>query len=161
MSNDRPGINEIMKYVVLAGILIYVILLMIFASGSKHPFSEVADKVEQSLDTSNLVKRDGQAFKRYFGLNSADYEGVLLYSSESAMSAEEVLVVKVKTDKQVQEVSDAIDKHLAEKKEVYDGYAPEEVKLIEDAQRSVRGNYIFLAVAPKAQEYQEIFNRSL
>ncbi|MFR6259131.1 MAG: DUF4358 domain-containing protein, partial [Anaerovoracaceae bacterium] len=60
-----------------------------------------------------------------------------------------------------QEVSDAIDKHLAEKKEVYDGYAPEEVKLIEDAQRSVRGNYIFLAVAPKAQEYQEIFNRSL
>ena len=134
---------------------------MVYTSGSNRPFAEVAKEVEQALDTANLTKMDGQALKRYYGLNSADYEGVLLYSSESAMSAEEVLVIKVKENDQVQDVSDAIDEYLAEKKNEFEGYVPEEVKLLDDAQRSVRGNYVFLAVAPKAQEYKEAFNKSL
>ncbi|MBC5690204.1 DUF4358 domain-containing protein [Mediterraneibacter sp. NSJ-55] len=161
MRTDRPGINQVMKYIVLVIILLYIALLMVYTSGSNRPFAEVAKEVEQALDTANLTKMDGQALKRYYGLNSADYEGVLLYSSESAMSAEEVLVIKVKENDQVQDVSDAIDEYLAEKKNEFEGYVPEEVKLLDDAQRSVRGNYVFLAVAPKAQEYKEAFNKSL
>ena len=161
MRTDRPGINQVMKYIVLAVILVYIVLLMVYTSGSNRPFEEVAKEVEQSLDTANLTKMDGQDLKRYYGLNSADYEGVLLYSSESAMSAEEVLVIKVKENDQVQDVSDAIDEYLAVKKKEFDGYVPEEVKLLDDAQRSVRGNYVFLAIAPKAQEYKEAFNKSL
>ena len=53
------------------------------------------------------------------------------------------------------------DEYLAAKKKEFDGYVPEEVKLLDDAQRSVRGNYVFLAIAPKAQEYKEAFNKSL
>ncbi|MCU6746443.1 MULTISPECIES: DUF4358 domain-containing protein [Lachnospiraceae] len=161
MSKNRPGIYEIMKYVVLAVIIIYIVLLMLYTSGSNQPFEKVAAEVERSLDTSNLVQMDGQALKRYYGLNSADYEGVLFYSSESAMSAEEVLIVKVKEDKQVQEVSAAIDEYIETKKNEFEGYVPEEVKLLEDAQRGVRGKYVFMAVAPKAQKYKEVFDKSL
>ena len=37
MSKNRPGIYEIMKYVVLAVIIIYIVLLMLYTSGSNQP----------------------------------------------------------------------------------------------------------------------------
>ena len=151
----------IFKYITVVLIIVYVIWLMIYASGSTKPFEDVARAVESSLDKENLVKMDTQEFKRYYGLNSADYQGVLYYSSEFSISAEEVLLVEVKSDKQVQEVRDAIERRLASRKNDFDGYAPKEVQLLDAAQLKVRGRYVFLAVAPKAETYSSAFAESL
>lgn len=153
--------TEIFKYITVAAIIVYVVLMMIFASGSTKAFSEVAKGVEASLDTKNLEKQDSQALKRYYGLNSADYDGVLFYSASSSMSAEEVLMIKVKNDDQIQGVRDAINTRIANRKNDFDGYAPKQVQLLDSAQLKVRGDYIFLAVAPKADEYLSAFSKSL
>ena len=153
--------SRVMKYVVLGLLIAFVVLLMIYASGSSRPFEEVEDAVSSSLDKSNLVRKDGAAFKREFGLSEADYAGVMYYASEFSISAEEVLVILVKDESQVQEVMGAIDRHVEARKNDFDGYAPEEVKLLEDAKQSVRGRYIFFAAAPKAEEYLEAFSSSL
>lgn len=154
-------IARVMKYVVLVLTIAFVVVLMIYASGSSRPFEEVEDAVSRSLDKSNLTLQDGAAFKREFGLSKADYAGVMYYASEFSISAEEVLVVLVKDESQVQEVTEAIDKQVEARKNDFDGYAPEEVKLLEDAKQSVRGRYIFFAAAPKAEEYLEAFSSSL
>ena len=154
-------ITRVMKYVVFALIIVFVAVLMIYASGSSRPFKEVEDAVSGSLDKSNLTLQDGTAFKREFGLNEADYAGVMYYASEFSISAEEVLVILVKDESQVQEVTEAIDKQTEARKNDFDGYAPEEVKLLEDAKQSVRGRYIFFAAAPEAEEYLEAFSNSL
>ena len=154
-------IARVMKYVVLVLTIAFVVVLMIYASGSSRPFKEVEDAVSRSLDKSNLTLQDGAAFKREFGLSEADYAGVMYYASEFSISAEEVLVVLVKDESQVQEVTEAIDKQTEARKNDFDGYAPEEVKLLEDAKQSVRGRYIFFAAAPKAEEYLEAFGSSL
>ena len=154
-------IARVMKYVVLVLTIAFVAVLMIYASGSSRPFEEVEDAVSRSLDKSNLTLQDGAAFKREFGLSEADYAGVMYYASEFSISAEEVLVVLVKDESQVQEVTEAIDKQVEARKNDFDGYAPEEAKLLEDAKQSVRGRYIFFAAAPKAEEYLEAFSSSL
>ena len=161
MRTDGFGIARVMKYVVLVLIAAFVAVLMIYASGSSRPFEEVEDAVSRSLDKSNLTLQDGAAFKRKFGLSEADYAGVMYYASEFGISAEEVLVVLVKEESQVQEVTEAIDRQVEARKNDFDGYAPEEVKLLEDAKQSVRGRYIFFAAAPKAEEYLEAFSDSL
>ena len=161
MRTDGFGIARVMKYVVLVLIAAFVAVLMIYASGSSRPFEEVEDAVSRSLDKSNLTLQDGAAFKRKFRLSEADYAGVMYYASEFSISAEEVLVVLVKEESQVQEVTEAIDRQVEARKNDFDGYAPEEVKLLEDAKQSVRGRYIFFAAAPKAEEYLEAFSDSL
>ena len=161
MRTDGFGIARVMKYVVLVLIAAFVAVLMIYASGSSRPFEEVEDAVSRSLDKSNLTLQDGAAFKRKFGLSEADYAGVMYYASEFSISAEEVLVVLVKEESQVQEVTEAIDRQVEARKNDFDGYAPEEVKLLEDAKQSVRGRYIFFAAAPKAEEYLKAFSDSL
>lgn len=161
MSEKRLSMPEIMKYVTLGLIVAFVVLLMINMSGSNAPFADVAKAVEQSLDQSNLTKQGDQMLKRSFGLNSADYEGVMYYSSEFNMSAEEVLLIKVKDEGQVRAAADAIESRIAARKEAFDGYVPEEVKLLDDAKLSIRGKYIFFAVAPKADTYLSVFSQSL
>ena len=161
MKSGRPGIARFMKYVILILIMAFVVLLLLYASGSSRPFNEVERAVSSSLDKSNLTRQDGTAFKRRFGLSEADYAGVMYYASEFSISAEEVLLIQVKDESQVQEVTAAIEKQVEARKNDFDGYAPEEVKLLEDAKQSVRGRYIFFAAAPKAEEYLEVFSSSL
>lgn len=161
MRNGKAGTSRVMKYIVFALILVFVAALLLRMSGSSKSFGEVEEAVRGALDTSNLKEQDSSMFKRNFGLNAADYEGVMYYSSEFSISAEEVLLVKVKSDDQVQQVSDAIDKRIASRKNDFEGYAPEEVKLLEDSVKSVRGKYIFFAAAPEAEEYLSAFSSSL
>ena len=77
------------------------------------------------------------------------------------ISAEEVLLIEVKSEKQVQEVRDAINERLESRKDAFEEYDSEQVKLLEDAQLLVRGKYIFMAVSPDAEVYATIFTKSL
>ena len=151
----------ILKFAAAFLILVYIVLLLIYASGSTKPFEEVAQAVEGRLDTEVLVKQDAQALKRYYGLNGADYEGVLFYSAEFSISAEEVLLIEVRSEQQVQEVRDAIEDRLESRKHTFEGYAPEQAQLITQAQLQVRGRFVFLAVSAEAENYVSAFANGL
>ena len=151
MTEKRQRMISAMKYILLVIIVGYLVILMLYASGSKRTFSEVSKAVSSVLDSKELVQMDDQMLKRNYGLNSADYKGVLYYSSPSSISAAEVLVIQVKNDAQ----------RKAQRIEDFDSYLPEQVKLLEDSQESIRGRYIFFAVSSKASEYRSAFDKSL
>lgn len=161
MTAGRPKIAYIMKYVVLALIVVFVVMLMLNMSGSSRPFEDVEKDVESALNTEELTKQEDSQFKRNFGLTAADYSGVMYYASGVSMSADEVLLIKVKSDDQVQEVTAAVEERIASRKNDFEGYAPEEAKLLDNAVQSVRGRYIFYAVSADAQRYLEVFRDSL
>lgn len=157
----KLGKTTWIKYALGAAIVVYVAILLIFTSGSTKSFSAVAKKVEASLDTEHMKKAGVQGLKRYYGLNSADYDGVMLYTAESSMSAQEILLVKAKSNEQAEEVKAAVEQRRANRKNDFEGYAPKEVQLLEEAQISVRGKFVFYAVSPKAETYKSVFSKSL
>ena len=161
MTKERFAKGGIIKYVVLVLIVIFIVILMLYTSGSSKPFEEIRQSVASVLDKSNLKEKDEASFKRNTGLNAADYSGVMYYASESNLSAEEVLLIRVRSGSQIQEVRETLEARIDSCISDFDGYVPEEVKLLEEAVLNVRGNYIFFAVAPKAGEYLEAFRNSL
>lgn len=154
-------VPTVAKYIILLLTAGYVALLMLFISGSRKPFDEVSSAVREAVGTETLTEQTGQALKRSYGLNSSDYDGVLYFTSASSISAEEVLLVRVKDSSQIQQVTDAIEEHTQNRLGDFEGYAPEQVKILEDARQSVRGNYIFFAVSENADQYIEAFADSL
>lgn len=156
-----PGLTEIAKYLVVAVIIAYIVLLMVYTSGSTKSFDTIKQAVEASLDTTGMKKTDGQGFKRYYGLTAADYDGVMFYTSESSMSAEEILLIKVKDEGQMKRVRETVEKRVANRKNEFEGYAPKQVQLLENAQLTVRGEFLFLAVTLNAETYKETFAKSL
>ena len=130
MTEKRQRMISAMKYILLVIIVGYLVILMLYASGSKRTFSEVSKAVSSVLDSKELVQMDDQMLKRNYGLNSADYKGVLYYSSPSSISAAEVLVIQVKNDAQIENVTNAIAQRKEQRIEDFDSYLPEQVKLL-------------------------------
>ena len=62
---------------------------------------------------------------------------------------------------QIQRITDALDERVNERMDAFEGYAPDQVRLLEDAQQSVRGKYVFFAVSSQATEYRNAFDTSL
>lgn len=159
--HSHAGLFGLMKYAAAVLIIVYIVFLLFQTSVSSRSFDTVASAVKDSLASSNLAERDGQRFKRNFGLNSADFDGVLYYSSESVMSAEEVLLVKVKSASQIRAVTEAIEERIAARTDAFEEYAPDQAKILEDAQLSVRGRFVFYAASPDGAKYREVFDSSL
>lgn len=158
-----PGLTvaQICKYILTLMIIAFIVLMMIFTGGSMKSFEEVAGVVEEKIDTDKLVKQDGQALKRYYGLNSADYENVMLYLSEFSISSEEVLMIKVKSEQQLQQVRDAVERRREQRIDAFSGYAPEQVQLLEDSRLIVRGKWLLFVVSSDADTYVSAFDRGL
>ena len=64
MQTKRTMVPQIMKYVSLAVILAYIVVLMVYASGSSKPFEEVEASLSSALDGSGLTEMDSQMLKR-------------------------------------------------------------------------------------------------
>ena len=74
MTEKRQRMISAMKYILLVIIVGYLVILMLYASGSKRAFSEVSKALSSVLDSKELVQMDDQMLKRNYGLNSADYK---------------------------------------------------------------------------------------
>ena len=83
------GSTVVWKYIFAGCIIIYTALVFVYMSGSNRPFKEVKQAVERKIDTEHMKDVSSQGLKRYYGLNGADYDGVMMYVSTSSMSAEE------------------------------------------------------------------------
>lgn len=161
MKHVGQYVFTVAKYVVLMLTAGYIALLLLFAGVSRKSFDEVSAAVSSAVDTNNLSGQDSQALKRNFGLNSSEYSGVLYYVSASGISAEEVLLIQVADSSQISQVTDALEEHVESRQQIFEGYAPEQARLLESARQSVRGSYIFFAVSENADRYMEAFAGSL
>mgnify|MGYP000271909084 CR=1 FL=1 len=60
MTEKRQRMISAMKYILLVIIVGYLVILMLYASGSKRTFSEVSKAVSSVLDSKELVQMDAQ-----------------------------------------------------------------------------------------------------
>lgn len=158
---DLSGVCNIGKFVVAALIVIYVACLFIFTSGSSKSFEEVAGPVDGMINKSRMVKATDRDVKKFYGLNTSDYEGVMCYISKNTLSAEEVLVLKVKDEDQIKDVKDAVNMRLEKRKSDFKGYAPDEEMAVDNAVFSIRGKFVFLSIGPDSDKQKEIFYSEL
>ena len=149
------------KYVIFILTAGYIVWLMLFIGESKVSIEKVSGAVDQAVDKGRLAEQSGLMLKRNFGLNSSDYAGVSYYASESGISAEEVLLICVESDSQIRQVTDAMEARVEKQIGDFEGKAPDQVKLLEEARQTVKGRYIFFSVSSESGRYHQAFADSL
>lgn len=157
------------KIQIIGAIRIVMVLLLIgfiisLQSGDKISDANI-DDVEQAviaqLDMSAVQKSTNINLKKFYGLNAADYEGVVFYSPVTNMDAEELLIVKLKDTSQAEAVETAINKRLETQMNTFEGYGVEQYALLENHVLDVRGNYILYVVHTDAAKADQVFRDSL
>lgn len=157
------GPFTIVKFILIACLLAFVFFTVASDPISDTPIEEVSQAVIEAMggDVETMKEEDGRAFKRDFGLSANDYEGVVYYAPASNMEATEILVVKLSDTAQQQELRDAVETRVSQQLNTFEGYAPEQAGLMQDAVVDVRGNYVLYAVGSNAQAARSAFAKSL
>lgn len=121
----------------------------------------VAAAVTEAVDTQTMQEADAQKIKRLYGLDPADYAGVVLYYPVTNMDAEELLLVQLFQVSQQETVKAAIQTRLETQKTSFDGYGAEQTALLGESVLEVRGNYILFVVHKDAEQARSAFLRAL
>lgn len=172
MGGEYAGRGRVMRDYLMKGIgfvkYILLILLAVFIVGlmrgdkiSNAKIEDVAEKVTKAVDMTDLSAADNRTVRRLYGINVNDYEGVSLYVSDSNMKVEEVLIVKLRDVSQADGVETAVRERVDTQLQSFEGYGPEQCKLLNDHVLDTEGNYILFIVNQKAQAADQAFQKSL
>lgn len=160
MENLKKGI-EYVKYILLVLLLVFITSLLRNGEISNAKIEKVDAAVTEALEMEGLSTADNRMIKRLYGINVNDYEDVILYVSGSNMEVEEVLIVKLRDTAQADAIEAAINKRLETQLKSFEGYGPEQCKLLEDHVLDIQGNYILFVVNKDAASVDKAFQKSL
>ena len=152
---------EAVKWVSL--VLLVVFLFAISASGreSATDFETMKAAVTGAAELTEVQEGDNQMVKRLYGLDPAEYDGVLLYYPTTNMGAQELLLVKLKDVSQQEAVAAAVENRVTTQKNSFEGYGVEQFDMLERSITEVRGNYVLLIVAKDPDPVRAAFLAAL
>lgn len=142
-------------------LLVFIILLQVGNKNSNSTLNAVTDSVIKAIKVEGMEESSNRMFKKFYGLNASDYEGVTLYAPVTNMNAEELLIIKLKDRSQAESVTEAINSRLETQKSSFEGYGIEQFDLLENHILDVQGNFILYIVHPDAAKADQAFCSSL
>ena len=157
----RANILQLASIIMVAALIAVIISLSSGAAESKKEMNEVAPALVRLFSNDKSAESNDSTFKKYYGLNAADYDAVVLYFPLTNMDAEEMLIVKLKDTSQAEAVRAAMEKRQQTQIGIYEGYAPEQLSLCENGIIDVQGNYVLYVVHPDASKIDEAFRAGL
>ena len=153
-----------MKYAALqAAKLLLLAVLAVLLWGILHAdpqqadFSVLRGQAEQAMDTTGMRQADAQLVRRLYGLNGGELAGWALWTSEDNMAVEELLLAECVSEAQAEQVREALEARRSTQIQNFEGYGPEQVRLLEDSIMEVRGVYVLFVVSEQAREVKDAF----
>lgn len=149
------------RYGMLMLLVVFIVALLGADKTSETKIETVEKAVEKEVPLTGMHSVQSQMVKRLYGLNVNDYEGVVLYISDSNMGAEELLIVKLADTSQAEAVESAIQTRIENQENSFEGYGVEQYQLLQEHVLDVEGNYVFFMVHKEAQKAQKAFLNNL
>lgn len=149
------------RYGMLVLLVVFIVALLGADKTSEAKIEAVEKAVEKEVPLTGMHGVQSQMVKRLYGLNVNDYEGVVLYISDSNMGAEELLIVKLADTSQAEAVESAVQTRIENQENSFEGYGVAQYQLLQEHVLDVEGNYVFFMVHKDAQKAQKAFLNSL
>ena len=150
-----------LKIIALVLMVIFIISEYSFDRESKAAFEDVSKAVSERFSQKNVITGDNQMIKRLYGIDPNEYSDVLLYYPSTNMGSEELLLVKLNNLSQQETVKKAMEARVDSQKNVFEGYAPDQVAMLEKAKVDVEGNYILMVSAENPDEIVSDFLKAI
>ena len=157
----RAFLLRIISILMVLALLVVIIVYLTRSSGSRRSAEEVAAQITGLFENERSSLSQERMFKKHYGFNARDYDGVILYSPISNMDAEELLLVKLKSEEQADELVASVEKRLESQMNIYEGYAPPQYELCRNAVIDLQGNFLLYVVHEDADRIDEVYRQAL
>lgn len=147
--------QSIIKRILLTGLAAVGLIGLLAGCAQEKPVTldvpAAADTLFGALTFQDtLAQADESRVEMLYGIDPADLTAQKVYVSTGA-TAEEIAVFEAKDADAVARVKTAAEQRIADQKESYQDYNPQELTKLGDPVIETRGNYVILAVCDDAQ----------
>lgn len=149
----------ITKAVMLLMLVIFLGTVYYINDAEDVPMAKIEKALKKDSPIAELKKRNTRELMEYMGVDFSKYDEVLYYKSHEALNVSELMIVKVKSKSQLNDVQDAVEARIKEQVDTYVDYGPEQVAMVDNAVVLKRGKYLFYCVAKDPEKYEEVFRR--
>lgn len=146
----------------LVVVLAFAMIFSFTACGDKNAknpdVSEIMNTVKKDIKFDDMADIQKKDIKTYIDINLDDVDQLNYIIAGDGITADEVLIVKVKDGADTSDIKSKIEKSRENKKEIFKSYSPEEMPKIESSVLEVKGNYVFYAITSDNAKAKKIFN---
>ena len=135
--------------------IVFAVLFIVSSEISVKNVEISAEQIYSSIDfvtEEALEKRNNLYIRDKFSLDFSENVDYIYYSSDDVMNVNEILIAVV-FDDSVNEIKQSLESYLAEKYNLFNGYAPEQAALLDSARIEIISNLVFFCVNADADEY--------
>lgn len=151
---NRKLILNIIEGAVIAGILLFVIVMSGSGSSKKVPMDEIQNRMISMDGVSDLISKDAAAAKASIGMVPSEF---LYYKTEEIMDVRELFIAYTEDENEMSQIEAGVQSHLAKQIDNFTGYGTNQIDLLKHAVSMRKGNYYFFAVGEENEKWQQAF----
>ena len=152
----------LLEVLCVAALIAFITFLILSRSGgTEKPVGDVAAPAVKLLEEGQMDKKTNADAAKAFGFDLSKAEGLVYYENEDIMDVSELLIVKLNDAEDAESFRTAVETYIANQKNLYKNYAPEQYALLEDSILDVSGNTLFYCTAKNADALYDAFRTAL
>lgn len=156
--------KKILIFIIVVVIVAVVLAVMFIPRNSKNiqiNIQDLASKIAESGSFEDqLMQVDSEMVIEDYNFSSDEINELVSYQGSGATS-EEIVILQVKDKGKINDVKSKIVTRLAERKEAFESYLPEEVGKIDNNILKVEGNYVILCIANDTNTVNNVLNENI
>ena len=114
------------------------------------PVKDIYEEIKQSVELYSPVEMADSFISNYYGIVPEKLEEYVSVMSEEATSAETIVIMKVKDEADVENISAALQVVVDEKSAEMEDYLPEQFEIVDKSSVKTKGNYVYLVISESA-----------
>lgn len=140
-------------YVFLTLLTIYIFIELFKVLEIKNvDISQINNVLSESTDLSAMNKDDGTNLRRFYNINKYDLEDFVYYSPKSNMDANEILIIKLKSEKDAKSIKEKINSRIKKQSDSFQNYNKEQYEILSNHILEQKSGYLILIVSRDSKE---------
>ena len=145
------------KHRVIEIICVVFLVCFIFAISADDNYSnktvtDVVDAVSPEMNMDAMTSFKKNKVKQEFGIDFVGVDSFAYYASDSIMTVDELLIIKLEEGVKADEIMEIIESRVKDKQILFEGYAPEQSALLKKYVLTDKNGFIFYAVGSESAD---------
>lgn len=123
--------------------------------------SDIYTEIQGNVTLYSPIEFDDEFLMNYYGIDASLLEEYVFSMSEDATSAETIVLMKVKEIGDMENIKNALQVVVDEKRNEMENYLPEQFAIVDKAQVEAKDNYIWLVISENEDKIEKIIEDGL
>lgn len=147
-------------YILIAAVLIIFIALYQVLKVKDADMDSLRNDLSQIINNELMDVGDSSKLRKLYYISKNEVEDFILYAPKSNMDANEVLVLKGKSEEAIEQLKVKVEGRIKKQSDSFNSYRPEEYDIISNRVLDIKGKYLVLIISRDSATIEAAINKA-